>query len=851
MAGTIERDLVIKPEVTNAVRGVQAVDASLKKTESTAKSVTQTTSKLGDALADVERRNKLDNIAKSAAKYAAETGNARTAQLKLNAALEKFGASDSEVKRVASAYDRNLKKAIQDTTREIERQEKAAERASSATQKAADRAGEKQRFDREEVGDVSTSLGSVASVLNVGGQNAFGEAFAFGGDLAGAAEYAGRFKDALNSAGESLLKNEGVLGKLASVGASTVAPLLGVSGGIGALVAVAGPAVLAIGALIAGFKELERGKAIAEAAFGALEAERRAKEEANELTSEEAQERLEQAKRTAEQQRQIIKENDAILNQSYQEAQRGIPIFGDAATRLFEATGGFDGVKKSTEAARDELAQAEADILVFTAALQDGTTATNDAAKSEEDLAKKRTDSIAKTDAALVQTAERVSQSISALTAQADELQKSYNANSIERILGRANQDTRDQFDRNRAQAREDEDLKRLLEDQADVHRDNLEAIEARGNKQIEDLRTQAIERSNQAFKQIGDIETQFRKDELKAERQFTKERQRETERYRLERKRALEDQEADELNSIIENDITSLITDRSSFELERRRAKDDRKLERREAREDFNDERDAAREAKDERIAGIQEELEAFKASTTEKITQIEAQKTADLEAAETAFDEKQRKDQELRDIVNQREDEDLDLKLTRLKQDRDAEDIKLKASLDASLAAIDAKKTAETDALETARLKVLEVRGLDSQLLDTIKVKGLEVLTFLSSFTAAGGTGTIPTQTPWKGKPLADGGIIRRGRTGLGYFEGLDDEAVIPLRDPRARQMLGRVGGDGMPSVQVNINGLSVGELVTPAQLSEAENRITVLVTNGVIDGIKQAREQRAAPV
>lgn len=205
----------IKQGDLSAVGGIDKVNTALKQSQTEANKAAQVTTKLNDALTELNRQNKIESIAKSAARYAAETGNARTAQLQLNAALQKAGATHVEIQKAVRAYSAEIKKVANET-------ENAADAA-----RRYDEAFTKASFKSAAFGDIDTSIGTVRGLADSISPGA-GGGLIIVQDLFAAREGLERLGPGLKFLGESAASSSGLVGSLAS-GLSAAIP--GLSGG--------------------------------------------------------------------------------------------------------------------------------------------------------------------------------------------------------------------------------------------------------------------------------------------------------------------------------------------------------------------------------------------------------------------------------------------------------------------------------------------------------------------------------------------------------------------------------------------------------------------------------------------
>lgn len=323
---------------------------------------------------------------------------------------------------------------------------------------------------------------------------------------------------------------------------------------------------------------------------------------------------------------------------------------------------------------------------------------------------------------------------MASLIEQENALNQAYTRGVLARSLARGKQDSRASEDRDIAAERAQEDLDAALEQQATAHQENMLAIAERGQNAIADAQAAIVERQKQAAAQILALQTQYRDDTLAAESAFNRDRARALEDYQLQVARAAEDlrdnlrklrEERDraKASAILDNDVVAFLEAQSAFETSRRDTRRDARKESRRGSEDFNLDDSRAREdfareqaerqaAHEARLVEIQRELAEYITAQNTKIAQIEAQTAQELELAQRAYEEQLRLDQEQRDLVNRRADEDLQRSLTRLKQDREAEDAAACIAHTEALGRIDTQRDAAVAAYDVLLAKTEELR-------------------------------------------------------------------------------------------------------------------------------------------
>lgn len=697
---------------------------------------------------------------------------------------------------------------------------KAAEEAAAA----------KTKFGREQLGDISTSLGSIGSVAGAFGGGASTEALRFGGDVAGALEYAGKFKQSILDAGKAAAESGGLLGSIASAAQKAKPGLDSSSAGLLAIGAAAAP-IAATTVAIASF-------------VGMLDQARQAAEKDIEVEKTRARLLAEQA--------QALKDGDFSGAQKMAEdARKEINLLSaekeavlklrDDAQKQYDSLASGDLIGRSYWRAEIDTFNSELDRLGNTITENSSTAAhleaalkstAGQAAKTSEelkkqvaidvDVAKKRLAEEEKLNKEYANSLATVAQ----LKQQQEDLNRTYRETSAAIIEQRKLEDARRNEDRAIAEKREQEDLDRALALQATQHADEMLAIAQRADDAILAARQSIVEKEIQTAKQAAALIAQYQADELKAVADFNKAQARQFEDYRKSRKRALEDQAASELEALIDNDIGAIITGRSRFKTDRRREREDFRDERARAREDFAAEREAAKAALDAKLADLATELTEYTNATNAKIAQIEAQKQADLLAAETAYQARLKLDEESRAIINQREEEDLALDASRRAQDRAAEDTARIVSHSLAMQQIAEKSAAETAIADGLLFKLQQVQTL----LQQTSAGVLDQARNPSKYTGAGGSQlTNPTSpaAPSKTKPIAPSN-------------------VIPISPQLSRRNdVGR-GGDGNGGLQITQN-INVGEFVTPTQLEQVTNEVQKATVDGWVKGVMQARTQR----
>lgn len=664
----------------NITAGDKSGVASIQAAANAAKGMQQEVSKaktatvtLNDAMAELAHQNRLAAISRDAAKYAQETGNARAAQLKLNAELTKFGATANEIRSAARAYDREYTKAVKDAQRE-------QQRLNDTFKEFDDRNSETRRRSGL-YGDVDTSVSTVRGAIDTFSPGS-GKALEAVQDIFAA-------REAIENLGPPL--------QYIKANAATAVP------GLLALGA-AGLAFAALGATLAlvtqrANEAREASRRAAETTIEGLNAEQEARYLAERQRFDELQQRID-----AEREASIVGANS--LNSYREEIDRLNEVF-----KNFNAEGEGAGFSNRQQIV-DEIARLREEMESAAETASDSQTRLKALTDVQKEYARQIRESEALKDLEVAEkeldtVRQQHGVTLAQLKQQEDELNAAYKASAEARRASRELSDNRENEDRAIADKRAAEDLQRALEAQAEAHKANLLSIEKRAADAITAAREALAQKEIQAYQQIAAAQAAYQKKQAEDLRKFQLDQKRDLEDFRRAQKRAEQDYRRSQLENLINNDITGVILDEQSFNTDRRRGRQDFRRDRGRAQEDFDTEQQKQFEALQERIAGIQQELEAFRVATAEKIVQIEAQKVADLQAAQVAFEEKLRLDQEARDLQNQRDAEDLQLRLDRRAEDRRNEDEAARVALQSSLDRITQQKTAQDAALDSAIAK------------------------------------------------------------------------------------------------------------------------------------------------
>lgn len=539
------------------------------------------------------------------------------------------------------------------------------------------------------------SLSAIAGLAgNLGGQNV-GNAAQIGAGVLQAV-------DSLKGLSDTLTRLPGIIGNVASSGASLLAPLGGMAAEMGAVLAVVAPVAIVLAAFALGMAALDASlKGAKQSLDAALQAEDNYYKAVAEMTTEQ----VETQKATLEKALPALQAQAGELQGGIDAVwKQAVAQFGDAGARALQAAGKLpigdlqtklDDVNKQIQANIDTTTR-------YSQGLSINAFAANDAAAAEADLAAKRQQAIA-----TVESLE--GQRTSIIQNNADQVAQ------IEENRGiNATREEQD-FNRNRTRAR-------LAQDAVEAQ------IETQGQDRILQIRTQGMQRVAQIDKQIGKLNenlaaaeldlikrkatlaSEFMASELEAIRKEKEDEQKIDKEYNKQRAKLLSDLSDNLLDAEANNDVNAFIQAENAGKKqldELAQNHDDQSQERQKA---FDDEREQAQVQFQARLQDLQEQADARKQDIQDQISE---QKAARAETIQSIKDQQQAEqdriiaakkasDQTFQDRIAQ-EDTDRKIRNDRLKADQDLEDSRRKAQNDKQLANI---QTQETAALNSAQL-------------------------------------------------------------------------------------------------------------------------------------------------
>lgn len=773
MADKIERillDYALGPGIQKTQAGLKALvgeqqqlKRALAETNKQALTSDQALAKVNSTLAGLARQKGVDQIATTFKTLAREVGLTNAVIDGLAADLARIGASDAEIQRV---------------TRSIAGMADEAQRAQGSTSRV------------NALGGTDRGFSSLSALTRGLGATGAGEAAGLVADIAGAAEQLPLLKDSIVALGPAGL--------------------------------VAAAAVGAVGLAFAKMNaDLEPARRALDAA---LEANRAYYEFlAGGGTTEQAQERIDELKRLADVERQIIADNNAAIEAAFRGAA---DTGGDFLARLaFQIGDADDKVTTSTDQASKSLAAYEGEIRRLEAGLNTGATAVNDLAASEEALAERRKEA-----------AEKIAQ----LEAQRVELVSA---------AGDAQQTIED--DRRIRAERAGEDLNRALEDQSVTHSARLEAIAAQGQARLEQIKAQGNDRLAQADEQLArlqqslaDVTSRLNADRARIDRDFMASERAAVERFRQEEERAdaaynkarvrrLEDLNSELLDAEQSNDVVRFLAAKRRGEQDLRRLavdSDDATRARQEAFDEARAQADAQRQqrladleaAAAERRADIEAQIQERRAVREELIKDIAAQ----LDAEKKRIVEAEKAEKETFDAQQKREAEARDLRNKRQQEDEDLADKRRRDALSKSLADIDRKINAERAAAGIVGASFTQmavaIGGVVNQVLAAIRANA-SAASSSSTASGGGGGGTVA---------FARGGIVTQPTVAkMGERPGVH-EAIIPFRPSEGLEIaLARQGLGGSRNT-FHFSNISVGAGVSERQLIEGLQEVAGVV-------------------
>jgi len=793
-----------------------------------------------DALKSLQRQKQLDALASDAAKSAAQSQNAAEAVGFLNRQLRLVGATESEIKRVASQFER--------VSDEIERANQQAERFSRQDFTA--RTAQSQ-------GDLSSGLSAIGQVA--GGLGLSTGGVQFGADIAGALEYLPRLRESVSALGQAAANSGGVVGSLASSATSLVPALGAAGGGLAGLVAVAAPFAIAAAGIALAVQGINAAFEAGKQAIDEFLAVERTQldtrlqnvAELRTLTTEEAR------ARQADLQQQVAILNAELEARKLQRAE---------IARQYEALGAsFDPLNRAV--LRQAGQQFDADIT----ALQDQLDSLNAslenttnvlipgvAAREREAAAAQKTGT---SEADLTKTRELASRNLQSLIDQQNRLNAAYTE--------QAQTTAEDRLIRDR---REQEDFNRARQQSAQVQSTRLLAIEQQSAGRIAQLREQGVKRLADADKQItdargqlGGIGTKLAADSLKARQEyFTSERaatqkfldaeKKAGEEANKERIRRLEDLSNELLDAEQANDVVRFIAAKRRGQQDLKRLSEDRDEQTQERQRQFDEERQQAQAQFQERLAALQVEADARRADLQAQIQerlaareQLRQDILKDVEQERKAAAERKKEAQAAYEEQLKREDENRKLRLQRQKEDDATADKRRKEQLDAQLRDLQTKADAERQIIQgTVGVMSAAFGGLAQGVANQAR----STMSAIQQ-TAANFGGLTSRSTPLPAQRVggltriafAEGGVATRPTLGLlgerpGYHE-----AMIPFR--QSEGLGAALARYGVSSPTINWNGtIIVGEVASPSDVQRMLRTELQAAGAAIVKGLAAAR-------
>ena len=596
--------------------------------------------------------------------------------------------------------------------------------------------------------------------------------------------------------GENLLESGGAMAKVASVGADSAAVLPKVTMGFGAMLAIAAPVALAIGAVVVALsllssanKEAEENARRAQAAIDAqIDAQVDIEQMLASGNTEEAIKRALSLQDEAAVATEKASRLRSVANKrAITEEQSRTSVIDEFRTTRAEADKkaaeesanaaeeGADTAVAAWEAARDTLSTTGIDIENIS----------RQTMEAEQELGKER---------------ERAQTSIANLGEQEADLIAKREQQLQDQAKDRSIRDQREQAD---------------AQERAGKHRDRLRQIEKDGTKSLRKIDKDAREKEAELRDKAAD-DLQSALDESQEARQdalqsFNKEDLDAQQDYYVRLRRLRMDFENAEFDAVLGNNIIAAMQARRGFDERRQEEQDAFRLEKQE--------RDAQKEARLQEIReesvlrmqetsrNLEDELSAHRDATKERIRQeqdaIEARADAERKTQEEA--EKQRKK-----------------RLKRQAEDDTLRDERAQRAHEESLSQIEKKKKAEQDALNATFAAVEQgtdstIRGIAESNLTAIKITKKAAVDMVNAIQDA-----VKRSSQIKGRQ--HGGRIgadqpyRVNEAGLeGFISDMAPGKVIPLTDRRTRHM----GNTSHFTINVPV---SASEFATPQDIVTA---------------------------
>ncbi len=628
----------------------------------------------------------------------------------------------------SKASMREAQKAVRDYERAVKQAEKAendlnkeARKLLDTKEKTAIEASKQANFSRDNIGDVSTSLGSFASVAGAFGGGAGQEALALGGDVFGVLEYIPNLKDAIKGLGTQINQSDGIVGRfgatIRAIKPDATDAQVGMAGLGVATVGIGAVSIIATQAMEALANQIEKAREEARKQIAVTEEGARAETEAQQLIRDGNLKALQERRQQSADELEILKaQREAVA----QDGQQLIDQFNNAnffARIGMSANGAQAQIEEYAKSVKDsdaQIASLEASILAFDVALAsaDGqalitadntqklATATEDASKGIADL-----------EAKFVSITDSVRTSI-----------EKFNASQTDKAFDRALAERRQSEDDMIQVMRDSYDLQVRLADQAETHQDKLADIEKDGADRIEDLRQQLVDREAETAKRINDINAQANQERIEAQARFNLDSMRRLEDFQRSEKRAREDYNRSQLDAIINNDALSAIRNKRDFNVSSGRAREDFDVESQRRDEDFANQQADNERKRAEQVKNLEQELEAYRHFTALKIKSEQKAIEERLQAEKDAYDELLAKDAETRDLQAKRDEFDRNLRRERQAEDYAIEDARELRALQQSLENIDIKTAAEVGALNEVLFAIDRVREASNLIMPNV---------------------------------------------------------------------------------------------------------------------------------
>lgn len=496
----------------------------------------------------------------------------------------------------------------------------------------------------ELAGSIGGNVGRLGGVAGQFGLQGVSDAAQFGTGVTDLLESLPQLKVQLQTLGEVARTSTSFAGKFVTNLGNAAAAIPLVSAPIASLTLVLLPLAAAIGGVLFFLDKYNKGM---EAQRKQLEATLKAVQATNQaiaegLTSDQAEQRLEELRRSREAEVATLETAQGAYDSMTQQLNESLGILSGPITAGIQAFDSREEQLVSTiNESRDAISNMDAEIALLEARMEDGSLEANDLAEAEAALTEERT------------------AAIDAAKAEADSIREQLNS-SIEQEREMLQERKDAERDANEVAALEQ---KFALEDQQEQEREhyaNLANIASEGRQNVETLEKELVSSQTEGIEELQKIEKQGRKEidklnkeffdeQLKANKEFAKETERIDEDTARERLRLIQDINDQMQDAASSNDVIAFLSAQKEGAKELRRNAEDANTEEKRRIEDFLQAQEEAQEAyakqHQEVLESIKEEKQASIEASAQRKADIEAQIKAEKEAIQTAIREERKR--------------------------------------------------------------------------------------------------------------------------------------------------------------------------------------------------------------